>query len=124
MIRKFSKKYKFEANLPFEVRKSITLKNVWYSNFTLQNEFLLQIKIKNLSVNKIFMDKVMFLCSNVQQMKAIDINFHDDPVEGPLSIFSDTVVFNPGEVRQYLFMIQMKEPTFKINKLEVVSYLY
>jgi len=28
VVRKFSKKYKFEANLPFEVRKSISLKNV------------------------------------------------------------------------------------------------
>lgn len=26
--RKFNKKYKFEAQLPFEVKKSITLKNV------------------------------------------------------------------------------------------------
>ena len=28
VVRKFSKKYKFEALLPFEVRKSISLKNV------------------------------------------------------------------------------------------------
>jgi len=67
VIRKFSKKYKFEANLPFEVRKSISLKN---------NEFLLQIKIKNLSVNKIFLDKVIFHCSNPNTMKVLDINTH------------------------------------------------
>lgn len=28
LIRKFNKKYKFEAQLPFEVKKSISLKNV------------------------------------------------------------------------------------------------
>jgi hypothetical protein len=28
VMRKFNKKYKFEAQLPFEVKKSITLKNV------------------------------------------------------------------------------------------------
>ena len=28
VMRKFTKKYKFEANLPFEVRKSISLKSV------------------------------------------------------------------------------------------------
>lgn len=28
VVRKFNKKYKFEAQLPFEVKKSISLKNV------------------------------------------------------------------------------------------------
>jgi hypothetical protein len=28
VLRRFNKKYKFEAQLPFEVKKSITLKNV------------------------------------------------------------------------------------------------
>jgi hypothetical protein len=31
--RKFNKKYKFEAQLPFEVKKSITLKNVCCNKF-------------------------------------------------------------------------------------------
>lgn len=93
MVRKFNKKYKFEAQLPFEVKKSITLKN---------NNFLLQIKIKNLSVNKIFMDKVLFNVVNPQVMKVIDVN---NQASGGASIFQDTIVFNPGELRQYLFII-------------------
>ena len=31
VLRRFNKKYKFEAQLPFEVKKSITLKNVKFS---------------------------------------------------------------------------------------------
>lgn len=68
MVRKFNKKYKFEAQLPFEVKKSITLKN---------NVFLLQIKIKNLSVNKVFLEKVLFHCANTQVMKVVDLNTQD-----------------------------------------------
>ena len=34
VLRRFNKKYKFEAQLPFEVKKSITLKNVSYREIT------------------------------------------------------------------------------------------
>eukprot|EP00347_Sterkiella_histriomuscorum_P011398 403372611 len=127
VMRKFSKKYKFEANLPFEVRKSISLKNVklqqlFTKHFCIQNEFILQIKIKNLSVNKIFLDKVIFHCINANQMKVLDINTHTQSLgfdESQVSVFGESVVFNPGEIRQYLFIIQHKDPAYKINKFEM-----
>ena len=36
VVRKFNKKYKFEAQLPFEVKKSISLKNVSYILFNIR----------------------------------------------------------------------------------------
>eukprot|EP00349_Pseudokeronopsis_sp_Brazil_P000326 CAMPEP_0202960486 /NCGR_PEP_ID=MMETSP1396-20130829/4624_1 /ASSEMBLY_ACC=CAM_ASM_000872 /TAXON_ID= /ORGANISM="Pseudokeronopsis sp., Strain Brazil" /LENGTH=86 /DNA_ID=CAMNT_0049679721 /DNA_START=215 /DNA_END=474 /DNA_ORIENTATION=- len=66
VTRKFFKKYKFEALIPFEVRKSISLKN---------NQFALQIKVTNTSVNKIFIERVQFICLNPNQLKAVDLNY-------------------------------------------------
>lgn len=121
VVRKFNKKYKFEAQLPFEVKKSISLKN---------NQFLLQIKIKNLSVNKIFLERVLFHCANPQLLKVVDLNNQDlhkslpSSQEGSnasaVSIFQDSIVFNPSEVRQYLFLVAHAtgHSAAKINKFE------
>lgn len=58
---------------------------------------------------------------NTNQMKVLDINTYTEQVgleQNQLSIFGESVVFNPGEIRQYLFIIQNKDPSFKINKFE------
>jgi hypothetical protein len=34
------------------------------------------------------------------------------------SLFEDAIVFNPNEIRQYLFMINNKDSSIKINKFE------
>ena len=34
------------------------------------------------------------------------------------SIFKDAIVFNPNEVRQYLFLVQPKEVSLKLSKFE------
>ena len=47
------KKYKFEAMLPFEVSKHITLRN---------NRYILQVKVTNVSVNKVFPESFQFKC--------------------------------------------------------------
>jgi hypothetical protein len=40
-----TKKYKFDAMLPFEVSKHVILRN---------NKFIMQVKVTNASVNKVF----------------------------------------------------------------------
>lgn len=68
----------------------------------------MQIKIKNLSVNKIFLEKVLFHSSTPQVMKVVDLNIQKGDSKAKdqdLSIFNDSIVFNPGEIRQYLFMV-------------------
>mmetsp|Transcript_17795 Transcript_17795/g.17022 ORF Transcript_17795/g.17022 Transcript_17795/m.17022 type:complete len:189 (+) Transcript_17795:88-654(+) len=92
VTRKFFKKYKFEALLPFEVRKSISLKN---------NQFLLQIKVTNTSVNKVFMERVLFNCLHPNIMKAVDLNckIQQNEDDENISIFQNSIVFNPEEIR-------------------------
>ena len=68
----------------------------------------MQIKIKNLSVNKIFLEKVLFHSSTPQVMRVVDLNIQKGDSKAKdqdLSIFNDSIVFNPGEIRQYLFMV-------------------
>lgn len=58
--------------------------------------------MKNLSVNKIFLDKVLFHCINPQTMKIVDLNYQDlgqnDTGSSP-SLFENSIVFNPNEIR-------------------------
>lgn len=49
--KRLTKKYKFEALLPFDVAKTIILSN---------NRFFAQIRITNISKNKMFIDKAIF----------------------------------------------------------------
>jgi len=44
-----TKRYKFEAMLPFEVSKHVILRN---------NKYILQVKVINASVNKVFPDHI------------------------------------------------------------------
>ena len=55
VTRHQSKKYKFEANRPFEVSKNIALRD---------NKYFLQVKVTNLNPNKIFPSQFNFLLSN------------------------------------------------------------
>ena len=88
----------------------------------------MQIKIKNISVNKIFLDKVIFHCLHPNIMKSIDLNTHtisggigeEDQI---VSLFDETTVFNPNEIRQYVFILQHKDASHKINKFEQVRPL-
>lgn len=45
VIMSQTKKYKFDAMLPFEVSKHVILRN---------NKFIMQVKVTNASVNKVF----------------------------------------------------------------------
>lgn len=78
--------------------------------------------MKNLSVNKIFLDKVLFHCVNPQIMKIVDLNYQDinqgDATGMNPSLFENSIVFNPNEIRQYLFVLSYSDQTFKINKFE------
>ena len=70
--------------------------------------------MKNLSVNKIFLDKVLFHCVNPQTMKVGDLNFQDaegaeNGVGSSPSLFENSIVFNPNEIRQYLFVLSNKD---------------
>jgi len=59
--------------------------------------------MKNLSVNKIFLDKVLFHCINPQTMKIMDLNYQDATCQNDsgsnLSLFENSIVFNPNEIR-------------------------
>jgi hypothetical protein len=79
--------------------------------------------MKNLSVNKIFLDKVQFHCQDPKVLRVTDLNVQDihKQQDGQLmqpSLFEDTLVFNPSEVRQYLFAINYMDPALKVNKFE------
>jgi hypothetical protein len=71
-------------------------------------------------VNKIFLDKVLFHCANPQLHKVADLNTIEveNNMDEQESIFKDAIVFNPNEVRQYLFLVQPKEVSLKLSKFE------
>lgn len=73
-------------------------------------------------MNKIFLEKVAFICLHANIMKAIDLNHSISALESEnsVNIFTDATVFNPEEVRQYLFVIVPKDLNYKINRFEVV----
>ena len=85
MTRRLQKIYKFEATLPFEVRKQINLK---------ANSYFMLVKLVNLSQNHVFLDTVNFQCIEAQKLLCINHN------EG---LFDEAVVFQPQEMRAYLF---------------------
>jgi len=95
------KKYKFEANLPFEVSKHIILKN---------NKFNLQVKVTNVSVNKVFPESFKFKCWKPNEFEAIDLNDED--------ILKNTIAFCPHEIRSFIFILEPKDSGYKINKFK------
>ncbi len=54
-------------------------------------------------------------------MKIVDLNYQEvgqnDTGSSP-SLFENSIVFNPNEIRQYLFVLSYKDLNIKINKFE------
>lgn len=51
--------------LPFEVSKHVILRN---------NKFIMQVKVTNASVNKVFPEQILFLVKNTKLYYLIDLN--------------------------------------------------
>ncbi|CDW87010.1 UNKNOWN [Stylonychia lemnae] len=87
----------------------------------LMHEVIKSIPAKS-QIGFIFMFKVDFQDNYFILMKVVDVNNHvvsglDD--NDIVSIFNESIAFNPGEIRQYLFIIQHKDTAHKINKFEM-----
>ena len=96
-----TKRYKFEAMLPFEVSKHVILRN---------NRYILQVKVTNASINKVFPDHIQFLVGNPKTYKLVDINDN---------LQEKSVTFCPEEIRSFIFILEPKDPiNYKINKFQ------
>jgi len=93
-----SKKYKFEAQRPFEVMKNIALRD---------NKYFLQVKVTNLNPNKIFPMQFSFLMQTPQLYDLTDLNEN---------LFDSSAVFNTDEIRSFIFILTPKDPNHVINK--------
>ena len=49
-------------------------------------------------------------------MKVLDLNTNIGGSHS--SLFEESLVFNPNEIRQYLFMVSLKDAALKLNKFE------
>lgn len=85
--------------LPFEVSKHVILRN---------NRYILQVKVTNASINKVFPDHIQFLVGNPKTYNLIDIND---------SLQAKSVTFCTDEIRSFIFILEPKDPiNHKINK--------
>lgn len=94
------KKYRFEAYLPFNVTKHVLLKN---------NRYILQIKVENASLNKVFPETMRFKSNKPDVFKVIDLNE---------TTYANSPVFDTGEIRSLVFILEPKDPSQKINKFK------
>ena len=87
--------------LPFEVSKHITLRG---------NRYILQVKVTNVSVNKVFPESFIFKCWKPNEFDLEDLNE---------TVYDRTVVFNPEEIRSFIFILSPKDPKIQqINKFK------
>jgi hypothetical protein len=85
--------------LPFEVSKHVILRN---------NKFIMQVKVTNASVNKVFPEQILFLVKNFKLYNLIDLNEN---------VQEKSVVFHPNEIRSFIFILEPIDPlNHKINK--------
>ena len=75
----------------------------------------MQVKVANISVNKVYPHNIQFLLRQPKEFKLTDLNSH----------MPETVCFSPDEIRSFIFMIEPKDSTKKINKFneETLGYL-
>ena len=97
VTRHQSKKYKFEAQRPFEVSKNIVVRD---------NKYLLMVKATKQNPNKIFPVSFSFLPADPEQYDLQDLN------EG---MFENSGVFNTDEIRSFIFILNPK-PGMTINR--------
>ena len=77
--------------------------------------------LKNISVNKLFIDKVAFQNIHSNYLKITDLSVVQK--QGELesqgqSVFVDTVCFNPEEKRSYLFWLQPIDTYYKLDNTQ------
>lgn len=84
--------------LPFEVSKHITLRG---------NRYILQVKVTNVSVNKVFPESFIFKCWQPNLFDLIDMNENKDGN----AILDKSIVFNPDEIRSFIFILKPKDPS-------------
>ena len=120
MLKTNYQKFKFEALKPFETQTKVEFNN---------NSYLIQVRIRNVSANKIFVENVKFASSVSQLLELVDLNEvieannNGQDAEG---LFDDTVCFHQDEVRQYLYLLKPIKEHFRIDnsrehKLGVVN---
>ena len=92
--------------LPFEVSKHITLRG---------NQYILQVKVTNVSVNKVFPESFLFKCWRPEEFDLVDLN---EKADGQ-AILERSIVFNPEEIRSFIFILKPKDPKIlQINKFK------
>lgn len=99
VTRHQSKKYKFEAQRPFEVSKNIGLRG---------DKCFLQVKVTNLNPNKIFPSSFTFLLQDPSRFDIQDVNER---------LFDKSAVFNTDEIRSFLFIL-MPKMGHKLNRFK------
>ena len=77
MTKKQFKKYKFDANMPFDIKNTVEFINVSSIKnnvLNFQNSFLSNVQIVNVSVNRIFIDKITFENNFPDNLKVQDLS--------------------------------------------------
>ena len=78
--------------LPFEVSKHVIYRN---------NKFIMQVKVTNASVNKVFPQSIDFLVKNAKIFNLKDFNEN---------VFDKSIAFNPDEIRSFIFILEPHDP--------------
>lgn len=114
-------KFKFEAMWPFASESIVQFIN---------NTYVIQVRIKNCSANRVFLENLEFRNKVSKDLMLIDLNSSipyknpdksaiadgdSDSTAASTHLFEDSVCFQQDEERSYLFQLKLIRENFKID---------